>query len=318
MTSATAEGGTAWTLAEAWGGRSHVAELGGPVHWVDFGGPDTGVPIVLVHGLGGSHLNWVRLAPILARRSRVIALDLAGFGLTPGSGRRTTVTANAELLDRFLWDAAGGRAVLVGNSMGGMVSMLQADAQPESVAGLVLIDPSVPVPRELPDLQVASQFLLYAVPVLGEKYLAFGNRRMTDRQRVQRVIDLCFADPSRAPEQVLEAATALARHRRSVAGQEADFLQAARSLIRLLARPQRYATLMHGVRCPVLLVHGELDRLVPIAAARKAAADNPAWETLFLPGVGHTPQLEAPDEVGSSILDWLERHQVLGPPTDPA
>jgi len=50
-----------WTFAEPWGGRSRLSDLGGPVHWVDFGGQD-GTPIVLVHGLGGSHLNWVRVA----------------------------------------------------------------------------------------------------------------------------------------------------------------------------------------------------------------------------------------------------------------
>ena len=298
-----------WTFAEPWGGRSRLSDLGGPVHWVDFGG-EGATPIVLVHGLGGSHLNWVSVAQPLASRGRVHALDLAGFGLTTGRRRSTTVTANADLLHQFITEIAGGPAILVGNSMGAMVSLLQAGAHAETVAGLVLIDPSIPAPRQLPDLQVASQFLLYALPLVGRGYLALGNRRMTDRQRVQRVVDLCFADPGRASAAVLDAATGLAAVRRGMPSKEAEFLQAARSLMRVLARPERYRSLMHSIESPVLLIHGEEDRLVPALAARKVAADHPTWDTLFLPGVGHTPQLEAPRAVVEAVLTWLDQQEL--------
>ncbi|MCU1658160.1 MAG: putative hydrolase, partial [Pseudonocardiales bacterium] len=192
----------------------------------------------------------------------------------------------------------------------GMISMIQAAAHPDAVAGLVLVDPSIPVPRQLPDLQVASQFLLYALPFLGERYLAYGNRRLTERQLVQRVVDLCFADPRRASADVLEAAMALARERRELPNPEAEFLQAARSLLRVLARPQRYEALMRTISCPVLLIHGDRDRLVPVAAARKLAAANPHWDSVVLDGVGHTPQLEVPDEVAARVIDWLDRHEL--------
>jgi pimeloyl-ACP methyl ester carboxylesterase len=305
-----------WSFAEPWGGTGHLADLGGAVHWVDFGGPDDATPIVLVHGLGGSHLNWVRVAGALAERSRVLALDLPGFGLTSAGSRRTTVQANAAVLDRFVREIAGAPVVLVGNSMGGMVSLLEADAHPDSVAGLVLIDPSLPVARQVPDRQITSQFLLYAVPYFGERYMAFSRNRMTDRQLVQRVVNLCFADPSRASGELLDAATALTGQRRSMPAQDAAFLQAARSLMRVLARPQRYQALMKRVEPPVLLVHGDLDRLVPVAAARVALADNPRWESAILPGVGHTPQLEAPEAVVEHVTRWLERHE-LAVPTQP-
>jgi len=220
------------------------------------------------------------------------------------------VTANAHLLHRFITEIAGAPAILVGNSMGAMVSLLQAGAHPDTVAGLVLIDPSVPAPRQLPDLQVASQFLLYALPFVGRGYLALGSRRMTDRQRVQRVVDLCFADPGRASAAVLDAATGLAAQRRGMPSQEAEFLQAARSLMRVLARPQRYRSLMDSIESPVLLIHGEQDRLVPVLAARQVAAAHPAWDTAFLPDVGHTPQLEAPHAVVETVLTWLDQQEL--------
>jgi len=303
-----------WAFATPWGGTGHVADLDGPLHWVDFGGPAGGTPIVLVHGLGGSHLNWVQVAPALAERSRVFALDLPGFGLTTAGRRSTGVRANAAVLDRFVREIAGAPAVLIGNSMGGMIALLEADARPASVAGLVLIDPSLPVPRQLPDMQVASQFLVYAVPFLGERYMAFTRGRMSDRQLVQRVIDLCFADPSRASGELLDAAAALAGQRRSLPAQEAQFLQAARSLMGMLARSQRYQALMNRIDVPVLLVHGDRDRLVPVSAARAALADNPRWDAAILPGVGHTPQLEAPEDVLKHVTGWLDRHELAVPP----
>jgi pimeloyl-ACP methyl ester carboxylesterase len=306
-----------WTFAEPWGGTSHLVDLDGPVHWVDFGGPSGTTPIVLVHGLGGSHLNWVRIAPTLATRTRVLALDLAGFGLTAAGTRSASVQANAELVDRFIREVVGGPAVLIGNSMGGMISVLEADTHPDSVAGLVLIDPSLPVPRRVPDVQVASQFLLYAIPFLGERYLAYGKQRMTDRQLVQRVVDLCFADPSKASVEVIDAGIALAGQRRLMPPQEAAFLQAARSLMRIVARPQRYQALLKRIDAPVQQVHGRRERLVPVAAARKAAADNPDWESVILPGIGHTPQLESSESVLEHVTQWLDRHELAMPSPAP-
>ena len=75
--------------------------------------------------------------------------------------------ANADLVARFIREVVGSPGVLVGNSMGGMVSLLLAAAHPELVAGLVLIDPSIPVPRQRPDLAVSATFLVYATPFLG-------------------------------------------------------------------------------------------------------------------------------------------------------
>jgi len=60
-----------------------------------------------------------------------------------------------------------------------------------------------------------------------------------------------------------------------------------------------------GSGCPVLLVHGALDRLVPVSAARAAARTHPSWSVVVLPGVGHVPQLEAPGECAAAITSWL-------------
>lgn len=283
------------------------------MHWVDFGGPDEPAgpeagapPVVLVHGLGGSHLNWVGLAPALTPHHRVYALDLAGFGLTPGAGRDTSVHGNAALLAQFLTEIVGEPAVLVGNSMGGMVSFLLAADRPDLVTSLVLIDPSIPARRGLTDRQITLVFLLYSVPRLGEHFVRALNARRDDERRVQATVDLCFADPTRADPAVVEAGVRLAAYRREHDPEgDPSFVAAARSLVALLRDGTRYASLIRSITAPILLVHGERDRLVPFAAAQEAAAANPRWDTLFLPGVGHTPQLEVPEVVGPAVAAWL-------------
>ncbi len=303
-----------WAFAAPWGARGYVTDLDGPVHWVEFGddaeSPGPGEPpIVLVHGLGGSHLNWCLIGSQLAATRRVVALDLHGFGLTPGTRGTSTVRRNAALLDRFVREVTGTPVILAGNSMGGLISILQAAAAPDTVAGLVLIDPALPLPRRRPDRQVGSQFLLYALPGLGEFYVRTVMSRTPPQLAVQRVVDLCFADPSRADPAMLTASIALAAERQGQPARARNqaFLAASRSLMRVVGLRRHYWEMMASVRVPVLLIGGEADRLVPVASMRQAAARNPRWETVILPGVGHTPQLEVPDVVTKTLRDWLGR-----------
>ena len=303
-----------WTFAAPWGARGYVSDLDGPVHWIEFGdegapGRD-GTPIVFVHGLGGSHLNWCLIGPELAAGRRAVALDLHGFGLTPGTRTTSNVHYNAMLLDRFVREVTGTPVILAGNSMGGLISIMQASGVPDSVAGLVLIDPALPPPRQVPDRQVGSRFLMYALPGIGELYLRSVQSRQPPQLAVQRVIELCFADPSRIDPAMFRASIALAAERRSQGVRDGDeaFLAASRSLMRVVGLRRRYWEMMASVRVPVLLLGGEADRLAPVAAMRQAAARNPGWDTVMLPGVGHTPQLEVPDAVTGKLADWLGRH----------
>ncbi len=303
-----------WAFAAPWGARGYVTDLDGPVHWIEFGpGPEARrdqTPIVFVHGLGGSHLNWCLIGPGLAAGRRVVALDLHGFGLTPGTRATSTVQRNVRLLDRFVREITGTPVILAGNSMGGLISILQAAAAPDTVRGLALIDPALPLPPRAPDWQAGSQFLLYALPGLGEVYVRSVLSRRPPQLAVQRVIELCFADPSRIDPAMLTASIALAaeRQRQDPRARDESFLAASRSLMRVVGARRRYWEMMASVRVPVLLLGGEADRLVPAASMRRAAARNPGWKTVILPGVGHTPQLEVPDAVGGALRDWLGRN----------
>lgn len=291
-------------------GLPRWADLGGPVHYLDFGGPADGPLIICVHGLGGSAANWISLAPLLTSSYRVLAPDLAGHGLTRSAGRGTGVAANRELLHQFITTVASGPVILAGNSMGGMISLLEASAAPAGVAGLILIDPALPfVPARL-DPAVAALFASYLPGV--DKVLGTRRRRpATADELVARLLRLVCADPARIPPDVVARHVSVARQRIALPGAEADFTTALRSVVSTLGYPGRrgYRRRIRSLRCPVLLIHGSADRLVPVTAARAATRAavrrGAAWTLAEVAGAGHVPQLEVPRETAALITGWL-------------
>jgi pimeloyl-ACP methyl ester carboxylesterase len=298
-------GHTVTNAERATDGESRIVDLDGPVHYVDFGGLETGPAVVLVHGLGGSHLNWDLLAPLLTDHARVWALDLPGFGRSEPGGRTASVSANAAALHRFLTEVVGEPVVLVGNSMGGMLSILATGEHPEAVTGLVLLDPAVPGPRRALDPLVALMFAIYAVPFVGERFMRMRRTRQSELARVREMLRLVGVDPEAVPARVIDRSVTLLQEREDVEGMDRAFLAAARSLLRLLIDPRRYRKAMASIRVPVLLVHGDRDRLVPVAAARDIARRHPSWRYLEMAAVGHVPQLQVPEKLAAELVAWL-------------
>jgi pimeloyl-ACP methyl ester carboxylesterase len=287
-------------------GSSQYADLDGPVHYLDFGGREPGPLVVCVHGLGGASWNWSALAPLLTDDARVLAVDLAGHGRTPAAGRRTTLPANRRLLERFLREVAREPVVLIGNSMGGAISALTAAAVPELVSGLVLVDPALPRPPFSPiDARVAASFALIALPGLGEAALARRRLRVSPQEQVRQTLALCCVDPSRVPADVMALGVELARERAEDRAAGPDFLRAARSLIKMLTRPQRLNDALSSIEAPVLLIHGDSDRLVPLRTAKAVAAAHPTWQFEIAERVGHVPQLEVPEWTAGVVRRWM-------------
>ena len=276
------------------------------MHYLDLGGPDDGSVVVAVHGLGGSCVNWAAIAPLLTHRCRVLAPDLAGHGLTQSLGRGTTVAANRALLHRFVQSVVGGPVILMGNSMGGMISLFEAGAAPALVSGLILVDPALPAVPVRPDPTVTALFALYATPLVG-RLLMSRRRQWTPEAAVKATLSLCCVDVTRIPADVMAQHVTMARRRMTFAGTEKDFLVAARSVVSTAGyiRSPSYRRTMQSIQGPVLMLHGVRDRLVPLATARAAARLNPSWELVELPDIGHVPQLETPQKTATVILDWL-------------
>ncbi len=101
-----------------------------------------GPPLVFVHGLSGCWPNWLEQMAVFASSNRVVAMDLPGFGHSPGEAGEVSMHGYAELLDRLLDQLGFEQATLVGNSMGGLVSAELAASFPSRVERLVLVSPA--------------------------------------------------------------------------------------------------------------------------------------------------------------------------------
>ena len=283
--------------------RHKVANLDGPVHYVDFGG--AGPALLMVHGLGGSAINWMAVGPEIAESYHTVAIDLAGFGQTPLFGRSATVGANTALVHDFIEQVIGEPVTLMGNSMGGHIAVLEAAEHPASVSSLVLVDAAVPgryVPRAEPTMLGALAAL--SIPGLGRSLLDHQLRGLDAEKLVNRTLAVVSADPSSIDPEVVEAHVKLTREREHLGRQNGRaFIQAFRSIGLRLANPRFWARVAK-VQAPTLVIHGSLDRVIPLAAAHELARRRPDWQLEILQGVGHVPMLEAPDRFMQVLSAW--------------
>jgi len=282
-----------------------IVELDVPVRIRDYGG--TGPTVVLVHGLGGSIENWVAVASALSGHARVIALDLAGFGLTPPGDRGSTVEANADLVIAVVDELGLAPVNLVGNSMGGLISLIAATNFPHHVEGLVLVNPALPVARwKPPNWEVLLKLLAPLIPVVGPAGIRAYKSSMSPEAETAQTLSMICTDPTTVPHEAMTEMAAMTGHRRSVPWSVDAFIEADRSLAKRIFNPSGFGALIDRVSQPTLLIHGVDDPLVSIDAARWAAGRRPDWDFVPLDDIAHVPMLEAPDVFIDTVATWLK------------
>ena len=280
------------------------------------GGADAGAPrerALYVHGLGGASTNWTDLAGLLAVRFEGWAVDLPGFGRSQPPPRgaysiRGHVQAVVDVLERVAaepGEAAGRPVHLLGNSLGGLVSLMVAARRPDLVATLTLVSPAMPVYRVPRAFSPALLLLLLpGMPTVAERRLA----GVTPEQQVRGMVQMCFGDPSRVPRERLEQALAEMRERAEQAWAHRALARSMRGLMTSYLRvgAANAWRMARSLRVPTLVIWGDRDRLVDPALAPRLATAVPGARLLLLPGVGHVAMLEAPEETARAVLGLVE------------
>jgi pimeloyl-ACP methyl ester carboxylesterase len=292
-------------LTDRWAGiRSETLEIRGvAVHVLRADGPTTadgGVPQLLVHGLGGSATNWIEVMGGLSSLGPVVAPDLPGFGRTrPPHPRAARVTTNAGFLVALLRALGWERAVVHGNSMGGMLATMLTERAPEKVAGLVLTAPALPAPRSRMheiDPKTLLRFAPFAIPRLGRVVLRRMWNRMTPEQQWADTVDFVYGDPAHLTPELREVGLANLVYGRQTDWRLPSFVSAAESLVVELARGRKLLRAIDEADVPGLVVWGEQDQLVGRAVIEHLVERRPEWHLHEFPHVGHVPQVEAPAE----------------------
>lgn len=119
--------------------RSHTIQLNGiPFHYAE--APGRGPKLVILHGLTGSHDEFLHLVPMLARQAHLFLLDLRGHGRS-GWAKSYTVADYGRDVVAFLQEVVGETAVLLGHSLGSLAATWVAANRPDLLAGLILVEP---------------------------------------------------------------------------------------------------------------------------------------------------------------------------------
>ncbi|MCB1247607.1 MAG: alpha/beta hydrolase [Acidimicrobiia bacterium] len=278
-------------------------DLEGPVSVIEYGG--TGPLMVCVHGLEGSAYNWRLVADHLTKRFTVVAPDLRGFGYTEPGPHPVTVDHNADLVASLV-ERFGGPAIVVGNSMGGLVSILTAARHADAVRGLVLIDPAGPVARW--SRVDPARALTLAAPLLpgGTRIVEAYRNSRTPEEGVRESYAFVAAHPERVNEDALGDAIEIAELRRTQPWSASTLVHATRSIAPYVLTKHRFRTVLHRVHQPTLLMHGTEDGVIQPQTASWIASERPDWTTVYLEDLAHVAMIEDPDRFVAVVDTWLD------------
>jgi pimeloyl-ACP methyl ester carboxylesterase len=259
-----------------------------------------GPPVVLLHGGGvdSAALSWRETLPALAEDFTVYAPDWPGYG---GSGFPSDPPSTAyyrETLGELL-DALGlDRPALVGISMGGGVALGFALDRPDRVSRLVLVD-SLGLGGAIPGGRLG--YLFTRLPCVSElTWAALRRSRVLAAASLRGIV----GDPTALTDDLVDD---LVR-----ATNRPDSGRAFRAFQRAEVGPHglrtNYVDRLPDLSVPTLLIHGEVDPLVPVAWATRAGTLVPNAELRILPDCGHWPPRERPERFVELVGRFLHGH----------
>lgn len=247
-------------------------------------GPVDGEPIVLIHGIGRSleDFDFISLPG-----KRVIALDIPGFGATPGletptmSGIANALWAAVDALD------VTDNVTLVGNSLGGALAMRMALVRPESVGRVVLLAPSGF------SEDITSSVRIAAMPV-GRAFLALATGPLLEKVEGKVVSD---------PELVTVDRLSIARRTARNSDYARTFIALSKELVRVPQAERKATARAFGkLGVPTHVLWGDKDAILPISHLDSVREAIPHAQITELAGVGHILQRECPAQVCDAVV----------------
>jgi pimeloyl-ACP methyl ester carboxylesterase len=258
-------------------GRKVYALVAGPA--------DARETIVFLHGLGGSQSTWASVLGDFADSYRIAAVDLPGHGASEKTAPEQTdysVQGLSAAIAAVIEKLELTPAVIVGHSLGGATALQLALDRPKLVRGLVLVN-SVGLGDEI------SGELLDRVEA------------EPSRDEARRLLELFFQDRKYILERGVDEMFAA----RSAPGADAATKAIAEKAFGRDGQKVRFIGRLGELEAPILIVWGELDRVIPARHAVAAATASPASWLEIMEGVGHVPQVEAAPAFVSTVNRWL-------------
>lgn len=262
------------------GARAHVRDQG----------PKTAPVLVLVHGSNASLFTWVPWVNRLDKDFRVVTLDMPGHGLT---GAVPNGDYSQEGMVKFTLEVADklhlAKFAIGGNSMGGGVAARFAEEHPDRVTKLILVD-AAGMPVASGD-KVPLAFRIARTPVLNNMMLYITPRSIVTEGLNDAIIHKEIID-----DHMVDLYWDFARMEGTRAATLKRFT---------LPVTNDVATDIAKIKAPTLILWGEQDHLIPVAAAHKFNAAIPGSKLFIYPATGHIPMEEVPDESANAVRAFL-------------
>jgi pimeloyl-ACP methyl ester carboxylesterase len=264
---------------------------GSKVNYVELG---EGPPVVFVHGLSGCWQNWLENIPHFARRHRVIAIDMPGFGDSELPQDEISIPGYGRFVDAFLGEIGVERCALIGNSMGGFIAAETAVSHPSRVERLMLVSaaggPRLREWNSARENHVLRAAHLFAPLVAG----VFARREYLVRRPGLRryLLWKIVRHPDRiGPELCYEVA--------SGAGKP-GFFDALTAIFQY-----DFSARVPEIACPTLIVWGQNDEIVPVEDAYEYERLIPGARKVIFEDTGHVPMVERPARFNRLLDEFL-------------
>jgi 3-oxoadipate enol-lactonase len=242
-----------------------------------------GLPLVFLHGLGGTSNVWHAQKAGLQKFCKVITLDLPGSGRSEKSERTFSMERWADQVAGLVDHLKIDKFILIGHSMTTVLAQVFAGRHGGRLNGLVLCGPITELPQ--PGKEA---FTKRAETVQKEGMIAIADAVLTG----------ALTPATR------EANAALAGLLREVllSNDPPSYAAQCLALVNGSAKPYQ-----PGIKCPTLVLVGDQDGVTPLANARVIAAAIPSAQIKIIPATAHMTMLERPEHFNAALLDWLAR-----------